>query len=468
MKISNQTLEFSLEPTTGDLTGCRLTRRGNRNLIARKRAFVCIEDGVTETLVGDTEQPERCQVKSNREGIGVTKTFTQVPFDLRQQWCARDDEIDLLLTVRNRSSVQRSIDLYFVVPLLDSNRHVFLAHSDAPLAPDAFDQKMYYYGGDQFRGETLRSLMLPMVTVYQPEEDWGLSILAPVEDRKPLMQYMLLRNNARRSLVIKWCNLRLEGRGTYRVHLTFRAHAGDWRPALQWIKEKYPDHFCVGSRSIYDSEGAMLCSTFQTGSNLKRWKRHGLAWQELHANIFEAYGDYGQESKKQGWSPIINCFNTNLLTMEDIADVEGGEFNLLFSGKKAPRVTREMITNCLKRLKREGIASYIYINPVLCSRTLSDRFADSIARRADGSTFSGYYRGCSMNPDPELSWGQYLLRAAKHILATWPDCAGIFFDEIHYRHFDFAHDDGTTMVNNQPCYNLGFAMEKWFFSDFSG
>jgi len=34
------------------------------------------------------------------------------------------------------------------------------------------------------------------------------------------------------------------------------------------------------------------------------------------------------------------------------------------------------------------------------------------------------------------------------------------YTQIHYRCFDFAHDDGITMINNKPCYIFGFGMEK--------
>ncbi len=44
------------------------------------------------------------------------------------------------------------------------------------------------------------------------------------------------------------------------------------------------------------------------------------------------------------------------------------------------------------------------------------------------------------------------------MMLEFPNCDGIFYDEAHYRHYDFAHDDGITMVHNKSCCMLGFPM----------
>ena len=58
-----------------------------------------------------------------------------------------------------------------------------------------------------------------------------------------------------------------------------------------------------------------------------------------------------------------------------------------------------------------------------------------------------------MNSDPETSFGRDLAAQAEEMVRVYPGIAGFFWDVYgrSYR-FDFAHDDGVTMVNNKPAY----------------
>jgi hypothetical protein len=65
-----------------------------------------------------------------------------------------------------------------------------------------------------------------------------------------------------------------------------------------------------------------------------------------------------------------------------------------------------------------------------------------------------------MNPDLKGKWGKYIIQQAKDVLKKYPEVDGIFYDRMDYWNYDFAHNDGITMIDNKPAYMLGFALEK--------
>ena len=46
------------------------------------------------------------------------------------------------------------------------------------------------------------------------------------------------------------------------------------------------------------------------------------------------------------------------------------------------------------------------------------------------------------------------------LLDAYPKVDGFFLDCFRHCELDFAHDDGITMVDNKPCYNINFAYDK--------
>jgi hypothetical protein len=66
-----------------------------------------------------------------------------------------------------------------------------------------------------------------------------------------------------------------------------------------------------------------------------------------------------------------------------------------------------------------------------------------------------------MNADPTAPFGRHMIQQAKELVETYPDLAGFFWDVYGRSYmFDFAHDDGITMVNNKPAYYPLFMFER--------
>ncbi|MCE5272744.1 hypothetical protein LLH00_15795, partial [bacterium] len=120
--------------------------------------------------------------------------------------------------------------------------------------------------------------------------------------------------------------------------------------------------------------------------------------------------------------------------------------------------------------KAAGVGCFIYYNTTESEWWYArERYPESIARDENGNTINAY-KGASypdsqacwlMNSDPESSFGKGLADEAREMVETYPDIAGFFWDVYgrSYR-FDFAHDDGITMVNNKPAYFPEFMYER--------
>jgi hypothetical protein len=66
-----------------------------------------------------------------------------------------------------------------------------------------------------------------------------------------------------------------------------------------------------------------------------------------------------------------------------------------------------------------------------------------------------------MNSDPSTPFGQHMIQQARSLIEAYPEIAGFFWDVYGRSYmFDFAHDDGITMVNNKPAYYPLFMFQR--------
>ena len=96
-------------------------------------------------------------------------------------------------------------------------------------------------------------------------------------------------------------------------------------------------------------------------------------------------------------------------------------------------------------------------------------FSKSIAKSEDDQTIAAWrgreypsQRACwLMNSDPTTGFGRHMADEAKQMVQSYPDAAGFFWDVYGRSYmFDFAHDDGITMVNNKPAYYPEFMYRR--------
>jgi hypothetical protein len=122
---------------------------------------------------------------------------------------------------------------------------------------------------------------------------------------------------------------------------------------------------------------------------------------------------------------------------------------------------REDIKRRLKIFADKGISPHWYFNYTDGFRTAVERrWPDAISRDEDGKPIpSGWYMCHNMNADPKYSFGKFSYESARKIFETYPLLQGFFLDCFRHYEIDFAHDDGTTVVNNRPAYSVNHSYD---------
>ncbi len=462
--MENDKVKLTVDKRSGALTSFVIKDR-KMNVLGGETGYVAVEDGL-KNLVFDHRTPSKIlTLKPSKEKdktvFVLERRYENTDFTVREEITVTPEEISWNAKVSLEKGAPRTVQVYYVFPALKEDTHLFVAHSSAPLAPEQLDHRMYVYGGDQFRGELGDAVLLPLVTLYHPKDDYGISICHSMGGPKPQVQYFFARPRKDMSCVIKYAFLRLAAKSPACVDLSLAYHAGDWRCGLKYIKDKRPEYFQVEGAGIYRSEGAMLCSSIlHADKEIKSWKKDGFRWQEIHSYVYpKSHFCVPEESP---WDDITQtAVNIRNLTLRGLSGISLFDFNhVLLNKPPAPRRSYKKIRDYIRLLHKNGVASFLYVNPCLAIIEYAEEFADSIARKEDGHPFAGYYLGYTMNPDPKFSWGKNIIKQVKRLLDIFPEADGIFFDELHYRNFDFAHSDGVTMIHNRPCYCLGLGVEK--------
>lgn len=234
--------------------------------------------------------------------------------------------------------------------------------------------------------------------------------------------------------------------------LLISTHAAGWRPALGWVYSKYKQYFdpdpsfeqwegsfASGYPLLKDSLGANdIRQVYATE------RARGAGWEELHGH-FPWYGSMIPDAGVKSWINESHPVPNTTSTREKIAE------------------------HC--RLAREaGIGVFLYYNMTESEYWYAQqRFADSIGKSESGQPIGAFRsqvypgkRACwMMNADPATGFGKFMIDQAREMVEAYPAAAGFFWDVYGRSYmFDFAHDDGITMVNNKPAYYPEFMYQR--------
>jgi hypothetical protein len=234
--------------------------------------------------------------------------------------------------------------------------------------------------------------------------------------------------------------------------LLIATHPGNWRPALGWVYSNYREYF--DPHPNFDRWDGVFVSGYDLMKNafseedrrqiLRGRQERGALWEEQHGH-FPWYGLMIPKLEVERWI----C-------------------------ESHPR---EGFTNSRKKIAAHAqlnneydIGTFIYYNLTEAEHWYGEEsFPESIARDEEGKPIGAYRaaqypdkRACwLMNADPATAFGKHMIEQARQMVEAYPDIAGFFWDVYGRSYmFDFAHDDGITMVNNKPAYFPGFMYHR--------
>jgi len=326
--------------------------------------------------------------------------------------------------VRDTTAAQREIVLSYHLTLPGHWTHVFLTDGNGP-------QQLTLSGSATYRAP----LPLPAVTFFGPDE--GVTIAAPLEIPAPTLTFSWQRTAQGIELAASVSNLRLAAGGHAVAGLLLRQHEGCWRPGLGWLVKLYPEYFHPPLEKVFDDDGPMIYDFVTPESRLRRDLDQDLKWQEL------------------GWYwPHLGLYRPDAQSWRRQPSSEGG----LGQGGE---VTVPMLNDYIALSNRLGVAQCLYFQSTESWADYAERhFPESRVRNARGELCPTWIKCIVMNPSPDGPFGRHILQQARRLVETFPAMAGVFWDQNAYTGFDFAHDDGISMVNGRPVSMMEFPQNR--------
>ena len=405
--------------------------------------FVPYSDEAISFFVKDEQQNQTYPLSSNSDvqNCGDFESALKLDFE--------NDRVNIKLSSENLKGTARAIKYIIRMPLPENlypwnlNWKIWTATKGYPCG--LFDLPAVYfvdYGGPD--GASL----IPGITLYNSNEDLGLTLLNAFDVKTPKVQFVINREERYIDAELSCFKLSVENKAKAEFNLFF--HQGDWRCGLGKIYENYTDYFEPNNPSINQMYVNMTQTDWETPIHTDRDyikktlettnKGLGINFSEIH-HYMPCYGMHLPEDNSKEW--MMDCFPNR-----DVQPVP---------------ISLKEIHQHLKDLKEFGIKSLMYCQLVgVCDpRLVKEKFSDAVVTdNAGRENMCGPLPLC--NTDKKTSFGKDMRRQLKALLKEFEDdSAGIFWDNLCFGSFDYAHDDGVSMINGKPAYRLSFAYEQF-------
>ena len=400
--------------------------------------------------------------------LSFEKLFTGAGFTVTETFHVAADHVRWDVRVHKTAGPDRTVRVIQFAPLPLGDYEAWAPVSDAPFFVKPYVPFAIEYGQSVSGpvGEGRWRTNIPMMVFYSARTNRALSFTSPFEVPAVRIRF---GNNTSATSDFHWNSRKyplrerpyFEVRNEYlgmrdykdiQTGLLIASHPADWRPALGWVYSKYRKYFdpspeferwdgayVTGYDMMKDSYTEDELRTIYAGRSAR-----GARWEELHGH-FPWYGLMIPGNEEASWT----CRS---------------------HPSPGTTMTREKIAAHTRRTRQFGIGTFLYYNITESQYEYArEKFPDSISRDESGEPIGAFRaseypdpRACwLMNADPSSSFGKHMIRQAGEMVDAYPDAAGFFWDVYGRSYmFDFAHDDGITMVNNKPAYYPEFMYQR--------
>ncbi|MCD6365468.1 MAG: hypothetical protein J7M14_06290 [Planctomycetes bacterium] len=399
--------------------------------------------------------------------VHFTKQFDEAPFSLECSW--RADEAGLHLEANAllaEGAPMRSIRISVALPAIEN------LISWAPSYPPASDVRKnpvrYCYLADEpGRART----GIPMLTLYRAGGG-GLSMVMPLEIPKvqlnmgvepadPRPWYVPEKVSRIRAEVevdavtpleawepgetpvIRFTEKQVGLRPgkSLKFGMWFFAHAGDWRPSLGRVVERYSDYFEPSDAAMALAGGrSRAFPDTITQEAVRPMAGLGITHAWFHGH----FAHHGEP-----------------LTDEAVSD-SNWQWTCEPFPKRRHDISVDLIRSQIDILKSVGTRTFLYGFNMHCEEAIIEKrgLEADVCRNEDGQVARSYHDQAVMFFSPESPFGAHQLDQMDRMMAAYPEIIGVALDNWNYCGIDFAHDDGVTMVNNRPAANVNFSQQR--------
>jgi hypothetical protein len=212
----------------------------------------------------------------------------------------------------------------------------------------------------------------------------------------------------------------------------------DWRSVLGHYVMTYPELFepIPQTRQWEGMYGVTTPGAWTQGDRMKRRTRALLT--SAHATCVELHGHFLE------YGHFIE---------QDLIDHPDKEFTCRPhpSGPLSCAGNRGVMDEMLKA----GIGPFVYFyNVHSLPDTIDKRYPGEMLLDEQGKPLLQWYTEPAVVAQPGSAFGRNLMDQLRLLIKAYPQAPGFFVDNYSIQKVGFNHDDGVTMVHNQPCYDL--------------
>jgi hypothetical protein len=460
----NQVVKNATSDTDGN-TGIEFAvglRPGGLKLVDELRG-VTYSDLVRPGTVSHVQQSR----DADGETLSFDKQFAGAEFVVLETLHLGSNDLRWDVRVRKTDGPDRTVRVVQFLPLPLGGEQAWAPISDAPFSVKPWLPFSIDYGQSTSGavGEGRWRTTVPLMVFYSRRNHRALAIASPLE--LPAVRVRFLSNTSaeadfhwnsrdypmreRPYVEVSNEDLGIRDGRDLNTGLLISAQPGDWRPALGWFYARYKKYFDPDPRfeqwdGVYGSGYEYLKNTYaqpQIKAAYDEMAGRGTAWEELHGH-FVHYGEMIPGAEVKSWENESHPWGATM--------------------------TREKIADHCRIARQAGVGTFLYYNVTESEYWFAQqKFASSIARSEGGKTIGAFRseeypgrRACwLMNADPATDFGKYMIDQARAMVEAYPAAAGFFWDVYGRSYmFDFAHDDGITMVDNNPAYYPEFMYQR--------
>lgn len=389
------------------------------------------------------------------------KRFRGAPFTVRVTLSLEKSYLtwDAELTQDKGKKGNRQVKVVFFLPLI-AGWGFWVPALNNPFIFDGMSSFEYMYNQGPYVGA--KEVVVPVVSHYNQQKGVGFTISDYMEKNVPASKFQFANgrthfNWSQYYSVPNWKDypyldvvhsyIGMRGKKPCETGIQIFFHEGDWRPGMGLVVERYKDFFFPPVDAIWERAGVYTCGSVNTAFTVDKDTALGLKYLEVHGH-FRWYGEYFCEEEKE-W--------------ETVGYYEAKRDGNIPRESETEKLSQEKIQERLRILKKNGISNHWYLNFSDGLREeMEKRWPESIAKQEDGQYAKSGWKYCHlMNPDPEGKFGRHVLGNALKALKRYPELDGFFLDCFRHFEFDFAHDDGVTLANNKPAYNVSHGLGKF-------
>lgn len=339
-----------------------------------------------------------------------------------------------------------------------------------PLVPVPFSDVTYYYGAPYFQYEKEKQKIgfvpaignlfcIPMATIIEPQRQTGITFGLSPDDEIIDMTMCTTENG---SIIFNRLFNRISEDHICSFTLDITTHADDWRPALAWMRDRYPHYFHPVNPAAHKFGGTGAYSNHFDNFDVDKMKKmcFTVNWQASfdfpYMGMFlpPVKGDERWE-RFDGGTISVKAMNDYAKKMRELGFYVFNYFNVTEFGSFVKYPPPPHQTTDEKELWKNA-NDFLYT-----------QFAGAILPKPDACVSRAELKGAKP-PEPWFTWAEgiamdcaeetyraFLLDQARRHVKEIPESYGICIDRLDWlRLFNERADDGITWFEGKPVRSL--------------